>query len=100
MVLTEFLSSIVHRLKSLKDLQVSWFDDIRSLPGKLDNLTNVETLSVSNRGQTELPKIFCKFLSLNTLHIDYKFEKNGRIQKLLGTLESLTHLEKLTLSKL
>ena len=95
--LTEF-PQVLCKLKSLKDLQVSWFDNIQSLPGTLNNLTKVETLSVSNQGQTEFPKIFCRLSSLKTLHIDHQFEESGRIQKLAGTLECLTHLEELTLS--
>ena len=95
--LTEF-PQVLCKLKSLKELQVRWFDNIGSLPGTLGNLTNLETLSLSNQGQTEFPKILCKLSSFKTLHIDYQFEENDRIQKLIGTLKCLTHLEKLTLS--
>ena len=96
--LTEF-PQVLCKLKSLKELQVRWFDNIGSLQRTLDNLTNLETLSMSSQGQTEFPKILCELSSLKTLHIDYQFEENDRIQKLIGTLESLTHLENLSLRR-
>ena len=90
--LTKF-PDVLCKLKSLKELKISWTDDIQTLRGSLDHLKNLETLSVLNQGQTEFPKIFCQLDSLKKLCISYNFERNGRIDNSSDTPESLAHLE-------
>ena len=76
--LTEF-PRVLCRIKSLKTLDISGnnitglfvtgYGRRLILPDKLDNLTNLETLNVSNCGLTEFPQVVCKLKSLKVLDI-------------------------------
>ena len=50
------------------------------------------------KAKLNFPYYFASFHHWKTLHIEYQFEENARIQKLPGILDCLTHLERLTLS--
>ena len=73
-------------------------NQIKNLPGTLEQLKSLETLRLTGDGLKEFPKVLCNLKQLKTLEIRCMQTFNAEIQHLPKRVENFTNLEMLDLS--